>query len=133
MRYAISYVSTAHEDLDEEGVIEIMTKADDFNRENEITGILLYNERNFFQLVEGEKKTIQNLFDRILQDTRHQNIIKFLEKPVFRPSFDGYLTDFITDTKKFDQTKLEHYLHYIEVLDPESQKSLKRVIEVMMF
>ena len=133
MRYAISYVSTAHEDLNEQGVKEIMTKADEFNRENEITGILLYNERNFFQLVEGEKKTVQDLYERILQDTRHQNIIKFLEKPVSRPSFDGYLTEFITDTEKYDKNKLIHYLHYIEVLDPEAQKSLKRVIEVMMF
>jgi len=72
------------------------------------------------------------LFQKIKKDSRHKDIIKFLEKPVSRPAFDGYLTDFTTDSNKFDQARLKHYLHYIKVLEPESQKSLKRVIELMM-
>lgn len=132
MRYAISYVSTANLDLQEQGVNDIMKKANEFNKREEITGILLYNERSFFQLIEGEKKTIQDLYERITQDSRHQDIIKFLEQPVSRPSFDGYMTDFITDNNKFDQSQLKEYLHYIEVLRPESQQALKRVIELMM-
>ena len=132
MRYAISYVSTAHIDLQEQGVKDIMLTANEYNKGKEITGILLYNERNFFQLIEGEKEIIHNLYEKIKKDSRHQDIIKFLEKPVYRNAYDGYLTDFITDSNKFDQSQLKDYLHYIEVLDPESQKSIKRVIEVMM-
>lgn len=132
MRYAISYVSTARIELQEQGVKDIMKKTNEYNTDEKITGLLLYNERNFFQLLEGEKKTIQNLYERIIKDSRHQDIIKFLEKPVFKPAFDGYLTDFITDTNKYDKSQLKDYLHYIEVLDPESEKSLKRVIELMM-
>lgn len=132
MRYAISYVSTASIDLQEQGVNDIMNETNEFNKGNKITGILLYNERNFFQLLEGDKKVIQDLYKKIIKDSRHQDIIKFLEKPVSRPAFDGYMTDFITDTNKYDQSQLKHYLHYIEVLEPESQKSLKRVIELMM-
>ena len=48
MRYAIAYVSTAHIDLQEEELERIMVKANEYNNANEITGILLYNERNFF-------------------------------------------------------------------------------------
>lgn len=132
MRYAISYVSTAHADLQEQTVIDIMNQADIFNKSQGITGILLYNERSFFQLLEGEKKTIEELYEKITDDYRHHDIIKFLEKPVSRLPFDGYMTDFITDTKKFDETKLKNYLHYIEVLSPESQKAIKRVMELMM-
>lgn len=132
MRYAISYVSTAKIDLPDQGVQDIMTTAVNFNKAEKITGLLLYNERNFFQLIEGEKKTIEDLYERIVQDSRHQNIIKILEKPVFKNSLDGYLTDFITDKNKFEQSRFEEYLHYIQVLEPESQKSLKKVIEMMM-
>lgn len=132
MRYAISYVSTAHKDLREEGVINIMKETDVNNKSRNITGILLFNERNFFQLLEGEKKIIQDLYLKISEDTRHHDIIQFLEIPVTRPSFDGYMTDFITDDKKYDRSKLEHYLHYIEVLNPESRKAVKRVMELMM-
>ncbi len=53
-------------------------------------------------------------------------------KPVINSPFDGYLTDFIIDTNKFNEAQLKHYLHYIEVLDPEAEKGIKRVIEVMM-
>lgn len=132
MRYAISYVSTANIELQQQGVKDIMNETNIYNKGQEITGILLYNERSFFQLIEGEKEIIQPLYDKIIKDSRHKDIIKFLEKPVFRPAFDGYLTDFITDSNKFDQALLKDYLHYIEVLEPESQKSLKRVIELMM-
>ena len=132
MRYAISYVSTAHIDLNEQGVNQIFNKSNDYNKSKEITGILLYNQRSFFQLIEGEKKVIENLYEKITEDSRHQEIIKFLEKPIHRPSFDGYMTDCITDAKRFDQVKLKEYLHYIEVLKPASQKAVKRVIELMM-
>lgn len=132
MRYAISYVSTANIDFHDQEIAEMMIKTSQFNFEEKITGILLYNERNFFQLIEGEKESIQNLYEKIEQDLRHNNIIKILEKPVFETAFDGYLTDFITDTKKYNESQLKHYLHYIEVLDPEAEKGIKRVIEVML-
>ena len=72
------------------------------------------------------------MFERIKQDSRHKSIIKILEKQVDKPPFEGYLTDFITNTEKYSASQLKYYLNYIEVLDPKSQKGLKRVIEVMM-
>jgi hypothetical protein len=132
MRYAISYVSTANIDFQDQEIEDMMIKTNQFNSDEKITGILLYNERNFFQLIEGEKKAIQNLYERIKPDFQHKNIIRIFQKLVFEPAFDGYLTDFISDTKKYNESQLKHYLHYIEVLDPESEKGIKRVIEVMM-
>lgn len=132
MRYAISYVSTAQIDLQEKGVKEIMNETNDFNKRQNISGILLYNDRNFFQLLEGEKETIQELYEKIKRDPRHLDIIKFLETPVSKSPFDGYLTEFITDIKKCEESELKKYLHYIEVLNPESQKAVRRVMELMM-
>lgn len=132
MRYAISYLSTAHIDLQEQEVDDIMKESNRFNKSQDITGILLYNERNFFQFIEGNKQTVEDLYEKISEDPRHHSIIKFLEKPVYKPPFDGYMTDFITDSRKHDEAKLKEYLNYIEVLSPESQKALKKVIELMM-
>ncbi len=132
MRYAISYVSTANMDLIDQEVTNMMKGTMKFNGNHDITGILLYNDKSFFQLIEGEKETIVDLYKIIEKDSRHHDIIKFLEKPVFHPAFDGYLTEFITDINKCDESTLEKYLHYIEVLNPGSQKSLKRVMELMM-
>lgn len=132
MRYAISYISTANLELRDHTISDIMDRTNEFNKSHDITGILLYNERSFFQLIEGEKKIIKDLYEKITEDPRHHDIIKFLEKPVSRLPFDGYMTDFITDTKRFNEAKLKNYLHYIEVLNPESQIALKRVMELMM-
>lgn len=132
MRYAISYISTADINLNDQGVDDIMKETNIFNQSMDITGILLYNEMNFFQLIEGEKQIVEELYKKIIKDPRHKNIIKFLEKPVINLPFDGYLTDFITDTKKCDESKLKFYLHYIEVLNPESQNALKKVMQLML-
>ena len=132
MRYAISYVSTANLELRDQAISDIMAKTNEFNKSRDISGILLYNERSFFQLIEGEQNIIEDLYRKIAEDSRHHDIIKFLEKPVSRPPFDGYMTDFITDTNRFNEAELKNYLHYIEVLNPESQVALKRVMELMM-
>lgn len=132
MRYAISYVSTARMDLQEQEIDNIMVKTNEYNTAHNITGFLLYNERNFFQLLEGEKEIILNLYEKIKQDRRHKNIIKILEKPVLESAINGYLTDFVTDKTKNNESQLKHYLHYIEVLDPKSQKGIKRIIELMI-
>ncbi|SFN47113.1 BLUF domain-containing protein [Salegentibacter flavus] len=132
MRYAISYVSTANKDLTDPEVTNIMKRTMKFNRNHDISGILLYNENNFFQLLEGEKQTVLELYKIISEDSRHYDIIKFLEKPIFNTPFDGYLTEFITDIKRCDESTLEKYQHYLKVLNPGSQKSMKRVLEVMM-
>lgn len=39
-----------------------------------ITGLLLYNGRNFLQLVEGEKEDVDALMARIGEDPRHTGI-----------------------------------------------------------
>lgn len=132
MRYAISYLSTANIKLQDQEVTDIMNETMVFNRDHDITGILLYNEQNFFQLLEGEKQIIIDLYNRIAEDHRHHDIIKFLDMEVFHPPYDGYLSDFITDHTRCDETKLKYYLHYIEVLNPKSQKAIKRVLELMM-
>lgn len=132
MRYAISYVSTASKDLQEQKIDDIMVQSGKHNNDRRLTGILFYNERNFFQLLEGEKEIVENLYEKIKQDHRHKDIIQILEKPVYKSAFDGYLTDFVTDTKKYNESQLKHYLHYIEVLDPKSQEGVKRIIELMM-
>ena len=56
MRYAISYVSTANIELQHQGVNDIMNETNIYNKGQEITSILVYNECSFFQLIEGEKQ-----------------------------------------------------------------------------
>lgn len=132
MRYAISYVSTADTKLSSHEVEDLLNKIELDNNSNDITGILLSSDTNFFQLLEGEEKVIKELYSHIIHDTRHNNIIKFIDKPVTLNAYDGYLSRMITDKTKHNGKNLKNYLHYIEVLDKESRKAVKRVIEAII-
>lgn len=44
------------------------------NDENQITGILFYENGTFLQAVEGPEQSIDNLMDRLQEDPRHRNL-----------------------------------------------------------
>lgn len=46
------------------------------NRALNITGLLVYFERLFFQIIEGDDEKVDHLFLKIGQDPRHQDIIR---------------------------------------------------------
>ncbi len=129
MRHAISYVSTANPNLNKKDVANLFKEVNEFNKNHDITGVLLFAETNFFQLIEGEKKEIMSLYSRIKNDSRHNNIIKFVDRPVEIPAFDGYISRFVTDTTKLNSSNLKSYLHHIDVLDPNARKAVERVLQ----
>lgn len=52
-----------------------------YNAQHNITGLLLYSDGRFMQVIEGTERTIHDLFDRIQQDTRHQHVTTLSEGP----------------------------------------------------
>lgn len=77
--YEITYCSSASPLLLAEDISAILEKARDFNTKNNITGCLLYHNREFIQILEGEKETVRNLFAKIGEDDRHTNIVLLAE------------------------------------------------------
>ena len=49
------------------------------NPENGITGNLIYHSDLFLQILEGPTKAIDNLYSKILSDSRHTDIVKLRE------------------------------------------------------
>ncbi|WP_025742889.1 BLUF domain-containing protein [Aquimarina pacifica] len=96
MRHIISYVSTASSNLTNSNIQELFSFVEKFNIESNITGILMYSDGNFFQILEGDKEKVLLLFEKIKKDPRHYNIIKMLDKQIEVPSFSTYGSSFIT-------------------------------------
>ena len=69
------YYSEANHDLSAIDISNILKTARDFNHENQITGCLLYNNNEFLQILEGEKKVVMDLFESIKKDKRHSNVM----------------------------------------------------------
>ncbi|WKK82069.2 BLUF domain-containing protein [Marivirga arenosa] len=55
-----------------------------------ITGALLYSDKKFLQLVEGENDTIMTLYDKIKDDHRHKNCIMLSYMPITKKSFPSW-------------------------------------------
>ena len=67
------YISTAPS-LSREEVESILASSARNNPERGITGLLIYNGRNFLQLLEGEEAELVSLMVRITHDPRHTGI-----------------------------------------------------------
>lgn len=132
MRYAICYVSTASKSLDRKEIDKVLNRTKKKNNEKDITGILLYSEGNFFQVLEGEKSEVLKIYEYIEEDERHYNIIKIFGKEVPDRTFDGYEVDFISEHSKYSEERLQKYLYHVQGLDKASQKAVREILSVFI-
>ncbi len=95
MLYRIIYLSSGLKDLTSTAVKEILAKAKENNRAKNITGILLYLDKNFIQVLEGEKEEVIKLYQKISLDHRHKNVIKVIEGNIASRQFDKWDMGFI--------------------------------------
>lgn len=77
--YFLIYVSIASDDLSREALLEILRHSRVNNARDDITGLLLYKERSFMQLLEGSEAAVCATFGRIARDTRHRDPAVLLE------------------------------------------------------
>lgn len=74
MEYLV-FISTAKKLMSDAELLDLLQSVRVKNTENNITGMLLYGDGTFMQVLEGEKEDIRNTYNAIQADTRHRNII----------------------------------------------------------
>ncbi len=114
------YVSNRKPTCTQEEIEKILNSCKKNNPPLNITGILLYSDTKFIQLVEGEAKVIMSLYDKIKLDTRHSNPIMISYGMIQEKSFpswhmgskklSGGDVDFRTDISAEDKTIFNHIL-----------------------
>ena len=93
--YEIIYTSLATRDLAPEELAQLLDKARAFNASQGITGMLIYHRREFMQLLEGEQEAVQSLYDRIADDSRHQQLRKIWDGPIHERGFSDWGMAFV--------------------------------------
>lgn len=68
------YTSEARSNLPEAEVLEILRKAQFKNQSLKISGLLLFKDGLFIQLLEGDEAHVQALFEVIAKDPRHTKV-----------------------------------------------------------
>ncbi|MDX1572338.1 MAG: BLUF domain-containing protein [Xanthomonadales bacterium] len=72
--YHLIYTSDAVRELSNGELHELVEGARENNQITGITGLLLYQDGGFIQILEGEKVEVEGIFDLIRSDPRHTNI-----------------------------------------------------------
>jgi hypothetical protein len=73
--YYLTYVSSASRPFTKQELVDLLTHARANNSKRDITGMLLYKDGNFIQILEGQKDVVENLYARISRDPRHHDMI----------------------------------------------------------
>lgn len=83
----IIYISSSKELLDEGQLCELSSSFSRNNEEHGITGLLLYKDGSFMQVIEGEKLNIEQLYFSIEKDTRHSGVVQLIKESIAQRQF----------------------------------------------
>ena len=92
--FRLIYVSTARELMDKDALLGILAKAREKNARLGITGMLLYKDGNFLQLLEGEERIVRGIYETIARDTRHFDTMITMEEAVNERMFTEWSMGF---------------------------------------
>lgn len=84
------YSSRAAPGFDEAELPLLLEKARRSNAALDVTGMLLYVEGNFFQVLEGEPGRVDALYERIRHDHRHAQVTRIIHEPIAARDFSDW-------------------------------------------
>lgn len=88
------YVSSATKTVKDSDIVDILKASREANGKVDITGILLFKDGNFMQVLEGEAAVVDALHGKISKDPRHTGLITLLRKPITERSFSNWKMGF---------------------------------------
>ena len=72
--YHLGYVSTEAVKFSEEALVALLSEARNANTDRDVTGLLLYREGSFYQVLEGSESDVMATFRDIEGDARHKEV-----------------------------------------------------------
>jgi hypothetical protein len=97
----ILYFSSALHLFTDDELLELLKVARANNARLDITGMLLYSDGNFVQIIEGPDDAVDALYAKISRDPRHTSLLKALDGPIEERRFADWTLGFdrIADAK----------------------------------
>ncbi len=103
------YMSQATNPMTELQLYDLLLKAREHNLRNDITGVLLYKEGYFMQLLEGFASNVDELYGRIQLDRRHHTVITLLRRRIESKVFASWSMGFVNMEKVSLGQDFQHY------------------------
>jgi hypothetical protein len=92
--FFLVYVSSAVVPFSPSDLADLLAKSHKNNSALGITGMLLYKDGNFMQVLEGEEKAVRTLYAKIGDDSRHRGVLTLLQGQVGEREFPDWSMGF---------------------------------------
>ena len=88
------YISSATEPMSTEDLLGLLRECRENNAAKGITGMLIYGNATFLQVLEGEEEVVDDLFENIRRDPRHSNVEILHRKTIERRQYSDWSMGF---------------------------------------
>lgn len=129
MLKTICYISDSCHEESLNALKVLYSKARKNNSKYNITGILIYSNNNFLQVLEGDSESVDATFKRISFDTRHKNIFKVINIDIQQRIFEDYNFGFtiVNNSKGLDN--LYEYLEWLRKAENTLANKVVNMVE----
>lgn len=103
--YRVTYTSHASRLFNRTSLATITAVSGRNNLKAEMSGLLVYHDRRFFQVLEGEEETLSRLMTRIAADPRHQGLAIVEHGAVQQRAFTTWRACCASDAVPAEETK----------------------------
>jgi hypothetical protein len=111
---SLIYVSSAVKPFSPSELSDLLTQCHTHNTSVGVTGMLLYKDGDFMQVLEGEQETVQTLYSQIGRDPRHRRVLKILQSPLAERQFNDWSMGF-RDLNGADALATPGYSEFLNV------------------
>jgi hypothetical protein len=111
--HEIVYMSLATDAMSPEQLASLLIGARAHNEAAGITGMMIYHDREFMQVLEGERSVIEALYEKIAGDTRHQQVYRLWDAQIATRNFDDWTMGFVS----VDDATLQHHIGFASLSD----------------
>lgn len=130
----IVYLSTPTVPFSDEDLTDLLVKSRDNNMKRNVSGMLLFLNDLFIQVLEGEDDEVDDLYNHIARDSRHHKLTKIYDQPIEERLFDVWAMAFdkmsSEELMEAGYFTLEEFKEITEgVMDYESIKILRSILD----
>lgn len=126
--YCLIYTSISNQKFSEDDLKKLLQKSRLKNEPKGVTGLLLYLDPYFLQVLEGEEHIVNQSFDEISKDIRHKKIRLIYRQPLEKLKFPDWSMGF----NKVDATKIDGFSEFLKQPSPEFSRNFQDTIEKLL-
>jgi hypothetical protein len=92
--YCLVYASVSKQRWSDDELRKLLKSSRKRNEDKNITGMLLYLDPYFLQILEGKEEVVHKSFKKIKHDPRHHKVSVLYQKPIAERAFSSWTMGF---------------------------------------